>query len=427
MNKKKKIKFFVILICTLIIILGAYYYISPYRGTVNKFTNSLPIDEKVNRDDAVQDINYMIKQIKDKHFSAVNGVPEKVQAQYETELNNLSYEPTTMEIWRACSRILNKLSDGHSTINYIGGDIAQLDVEFQKEETGLYCKLKDGTIKKVNKINNISTDDLYKTFLEQFSFDNSYYARANFESYLRKPITLSLLGINANKEVKLEFENESENLVLQFKEPEQKEAIKPVSFEINEDKSLGIFTLNVCTLSEEYKNSLKEFFTEVKNKNIKNVAIDLRSNGGGNSEVIGEFIKYLDVDSYNDYVTKTRYMFKIIGNNSAVTKNNKYKDLTYSGKLYTLTSTRTFSSAMMFTVVLADNNLAEVIGEPAGNKPTSYGDILQFQLPNSKLMFTTTFKLFSRPDSLKDSEEAQIPDYKVESKDAINKLYELIN
>jgi hypothetical protein len=38
------------------------------------------------------------------------------------------------------------------------------------------------------------------------------------------------------------------------------------------------------------------------------------------------------------------------------------------------------------------------IREPIGNKPSMYGDMLNYQMPYSKLGFSTTYKRFIRPN-----------------------------
>jgi C-terminal processing protease CtpA/Prc len=101
-------------------------------------------------------------------------------------------------------------------------------------------------------------------------------------------------------------------------------------------------------------------------------------------------------------------------------------DYAYDDNVYVLTSPKTFSSATMFSVYLQDNDLGKVIGEPSGNRPSAYGDVLSFQLPNSKLIFNTTYKYFIRPDATKDGEDAQKPDYLVPAEDALNQLRNLI-
>lgn len=103
-----------------------------------------------------------------------------------------------------------------------------------------------------------------------------------------------------------------------------------------------------------------------------------------------------------------------MGGGPSATKNDRYDDLMYNGSVYVLTGRGTFSSAMWFAVVLRDNNLCRVIGQPPGNRPSAYGDVLVFQMPNSKVVFTLTYKQFTRPDSSKDGEDELQPDYPTE-------------
>ena len=80
---------------------------------------------------------------------------------------------------------------------------------------------------------------------------------------------------------------------------------------------------------------------------------------------------------------------------------------------------------MLFTMAIADNKLGTIVGEIPGNMPTSYGDILYFQLPESKLMIQVSYKKFYRVDKSKDAEPI-IPDYEVSAELALEKVYELI-
>jgi C-terminal processing protease CtpA/Prc len=65
-------------------------------------------------------------------------------------------------------------------------------------------------------------------------------------------------------------------------------------YEIDSENNVGIFTLTECTNSDYYLASLKNFFAEVMAENISNIAVDLRGNTGGDSDVATELIKYLD-------------------------------------------------------------------------------------------------------------------------------------
>ena len=97
----------------------------------------------------------------------------------------------------------------------------------------------------------------------------------------------------------------------------------------------------------------------------------------------------------------------------------------YSGDIYVLTNTRSFSAAMDFTMDIMDNDLGTVVGEACGNLPDSYGDVLSFQTPNSGLRFSISYKRWFRTDESKTGQPLE-PDYPCPSNEAMDKAYELI-
>ncbi len=73
----------------------------------------------------------------------------------------------------------------------------------------------------------------------------------------------------------------------------------------------------------------------------------------------------------------------------------------------------TFSSASDFATVISDNKLATLVGEPIGQKPTSFGDILVFNLPETNLKISVSHKSFGRPDPAKDDDPTLYPDIEI--------------
>ena len=63
-----------------------------------------------------------------------------------------------------------------------------------------------------------------------------------------------------------------------------------VYYEIDAEKSLAVLTLKHCWINDHYRDVLREMFTEIKENNIRNLAIDLRGNGGGNTYVANELL-----------------------------------------------------------------------------------------------------------------------------------------
>ncbi len=70
-----------------------------------------------------------------------------------------------------------------------------------------------------------------------------------------------------------------------------------VYYEIDEKKRLAVLTLKHCWISDHYRDVIRKMFTEIKKKNIENLAIDLRGNPGGDTYVVNELFKYLPVDT----------------------------------------------------------------------------------------------------------------------------------
>ena len=165
---------------------------------------------------------------------------------------------------------------------------------------------------------------------------------------------------------------------------------------------------------------------EVAGKGIGRIAVDLRHNGGGNSQVIQAFMRYIDVDKYFIFGGSNVRMKNRLIVNEPVSERNRRLQPVFSGEVYVLTSHTTFSSAMLFAVTIADNGIGQIIGETPGNMPTAYGDVLSAQAPNSGLVCNMSHKRFFRPNREKDALPL-MPDVEVPAEDALSVFLNLGN
>jgi C-terminal processing protease CtpA/Prc len=122
---------------------------------------------------------------------------------------------------------------------------------------------------------------------------------------------------------------------------------------------------------------LDDFFKEVKDNNIKTIAIDLRHCNGGDSGTLNTFLTYLNICSFKPYVMEN--MQNLLGIEQY---NNNKENIDYNGSIYVMTSPATFSSAVIFAETLKVNKIGTLIGEPAGNAPTHYGAPETIALPH---------------------------------------------
>jgi C-terminal processing protease CtpA/Prc len=205
--------------------------------------------------------------------------------------------------------------------------------------------------------------------------------------------------------------------------PARRAAEPWVRFTIDKEHDLAVLTLDKCVADKTYLEKLKELFGSVHVQGIGRVAIDVRGNRGGNSAVVDELLRYIDVESYSSPGAEVRSSAAASGQRGFVAalprstgvpvrRNNARhaEPPPFGGQLFVLTGKHTFSSGNWFAVVLQDNAIAKVVGEPTGNAPSSFGDILSFTLPESGLSFTLSFKRWYRPDPARDPADCVVPD-----------------
>jgi len=283
----------------------------------------------------------------------------------------------------------------------------------------------------VNKIGGVSVAELYERFQEQFSYELDAWARHAFASRINRSDYLAFVGINAEREVEISLKRQNDESIVNkaFALQENVMAISSETepfydYSIDGASGIGIFTLRECIYDKTYKTALKDFFISVQDEGVHSVIVDLRGNPGGNSLVADEFLRYLPVEGYQVGSSNVRFG-PIIWKNKPGQQRNQQAEYVFSGYIYVLTGTDSFSATVDFATLLSDNGLCTVVGEIPGNMPSSYGDILYFQTPNALLVFTVSYKYFIRPDATK-SNFPLLPDVQVPAYDAMEEALRLI-
>lgn len=114
---------------------------------------------------------------------------------------------------------------------------------------------------------------------------------------------------------------------------------------------------------EKFGESVLNYMNE---KNIKQIVIDLRNNGGGDF-FVGTFLAY--------------YL-------------NLADSIDWKSGVYVLTDKVTFSAATSNASQFRQILNAKIVGEPTGSNPTGYQDMGQFTLPNSGMIVTYSKRFF---------------------------------
>jgi hypothetical protein len=181
------------------------------------------------------------------------------------------------------------------------------------------------------------------------------------------------------------------------------------------------------------RKAIDAVFSEIRDRVSQNLIIDLRFNGGGNSQAGDYILNYITSKRYRMYSrTDTRISKQVphkeeLGIFAPLLRGHvikwrhtsrKPRDMGYrfGGRVYALIGPATFSSASDFAAVLEDFDIATLVGEETGGLRECFGDSPPFVLPNTGLRFSVSHKRFfaprPRPD---DDKRGAVPDIAVNS------------
>lgn len=397
------------------------YSFKEYHGVM------LNYDEKISEKEALEDLQALKNHLQRTHPLFQKGLTEEVENAYNlsAERLNASDNITVNDLRREIQTVLHPIGDAHTTTYNMYPNDRYLNACPQKTAGGY----------RVTAINGNSVQQIFENAKPYFCYETEDWISLDLGSLatldflgISEPFTYTWSdGITETEEryTGNDFVQWNEFLEIQnefFAPSEPKEF---VYYEIDEQKSLAVLTLTSCIYNQTYIDCVNAMFTEVKQKNIQNVAVDLRGNGGGTSLVGNEFVKYLPVERYSDGSFDWRLGFLTIHVRNDSIKNDRNSSLTFGGNVFILTDSRSFSAAKDFAMLIQDNHLGKIVGEPSANSVNGYGDVTCFYLPNTGLFVQISTKKWYRIDQSNPNDYVT-PDYPCEGDDVFEKLYEAI-
>ncbi len=224
----------------------------------------------------------------------------------------------------------------------------------------------------------------------------------------------------------------------------------PYEYDINKEKGYALLSFRQCVDHSVFSSLIEKMFREIKEAEIKNLIIDLRGNGGGQSSLTDDLCSYLTDKPFSHF---TRVDLKVSSQvrkyYSAICKHlakfplsllparfihggpwkkpvgeivstfgepicPKGNELRFTGKVLALTDSFTASAASDLAVVLKDNCMGKTVGRNTGGFASSYGDSYLFSMPNTFLQCRVSHKFFVRPNG-DETPGPVVPDFPVDS------------
>lgn len=382
--------------------------------------------------DMLEDFAYLVEIIESVHPDPYRHIGESQWEGKKKALEGLFAHPlSAAQYYFALNSLVASVGDAHTILRFEETDKG-LALAFQWVEEGLVIAEDYGQFRKgdlVLTIGGQSPRELLDRLDEIVSSENIYRVKDQSERHLRRRPVLEHFGLVHDDSVlfTVERDGETAEITAQFevnlpglKERSEELLAQRHNWYVDRENNLGVFNLVVCVDDDVFRRDAEDFFAAVRDNEIENVIIDLRENVGGQSRVVESFLRHLPIDSYVTYGTEIGYskpaaervgMRRTWGTSTFAPSTRRIEPVEepFTGNVFVLVGNRTFSAGNWIAVVFYDNDLGTIIGEPTGNAPSSFGDMISFQLPNTRFILGVSYKYFTRPDPSNDPQDSLYP------------------
>lgn len=425
---KKKIGLVIVVIILLLSVIAGICYSFPLSagGRSVDIPKALAADTFLTIEQVIEDRDKAIEYMEEIHpyFILVedqDGYEEAKQKYIQTA----SSEMSVRDFQAATAEYIGFFQDGHTRLAW--KEKEYVDVKSTYHDGKTYV-VKDGEITDVyiESFGGVEVATIYEAIDKMFPAENEMAQAINRYNYVDGKNFLTYVGAEiTDDKISVAFSDGTEGVFGFYNPSEVVTGTEEEEYTGNSwymDGDIFVVDFNTCSDDEELRGIASQLIQKVEEGCTK-VIIDVRENGGGNSNACERLLEAMDMKA-PQYDMVIRYSEDAKEQRGYLRSNGMYRwNAKSDGKpnenidLVVLCDRYTFSSATMMCVYVRDGKLGTIIGEPSSNMPNAYGDILYFVLPNSHLYGTVSHKQFIRPDET-NNEKMLVPEIQTTSEDA---------
>jgi hypothetical protein len=245
------------------------------------------------------------------HPAAIDGAPSAVRDAIEEARTRIRSGIDRATFEASLNHVILALHDSHSTLaaphatRHIDLPIAWLDEGPIVTHDTSHLRRGD----RVVSIGGLPPEEILERLRGLIPTENDWWLRHVAEQSIRSDGVLRALGagtIPVDVRVGRSGSEITRGLPAAERRQPRIDRLPWARFTIEPENGLGIFTLDRCVNDDRYRDALAAFFNAVADAGIDRIVVDLRRNGGGNSSVANEFLRYVNVADYADFSALVR-------------------------------------------------------------------------------------------------------------------------
>ncbi len=443
------------------------------------FSQNVLSDRKFSKRELSTDLEYLVNSIIEIHPDPFTIESKRIFLKNVKQIkSNLRDSLNYRDFYKLVAPLVASLSDGHTSLKFPGRLILKesstlfpcsATCNFKNKSitiddyAGVEAKIPSGA--EIISINNVTSAQIIQKIIDNTSGEsNEYRLKMGSDFYFFGIVLKTYFDFEGDFHVKYKIGDKIEYTIIEpitfkalmdfsknQKRPQQPSTNTPEDYSLRIDANIKTAIMDVRYFDgeENFKQFLKKSFDTISKADIHNLIIDLRNNGGGNSALGDQLLKYLSPKPFTQYASTTvkysklqkdfykqkcsqdsnycetfRFLSDQKDGNMQNLKNENLiipydNPVHFNGKIFLLTGLRTFSSAANFAQCFKHYKMGTIIGEETGGWIVSYGDKVMTELPFTGMPLSISTKKFYTIGSTDKDMHGIIPDVKVNTTESM--------
>jgi hypothetical protein len=400
-------------------------------------------------------LDEIARHLRSAHYGSSDGIPAALARGLATLKRSA---PARIPAWQWASIVNTALAtanDGHLGLHLTAktaARCARLPLELAWSDSGLYAR-NGGPVSAGSRVVSIggkSLAALQETALATVPHENVYWARSELARLLPRADVARGDGLTAaDGTVTVRFTRPDGTAGAENMVPVEPSAspTESISYQMFPEQSTALLRLSRLDDNDEVAAKLAQFFAAVVHERTRKVVVDLRGNPGGDASLAVAILRYLGHADYQFFSVDVRLSRELHDEQPRFDPGNIGPAFVTAGmkpppadargywvpgpmalaattqslppapqevasgrQLFLLVDGGTFSSAALFALLVRDNHLGLLIGEPVGTSTSFHGGELDIPISSTDYFLSVSTTRLDRPDAAAGVSPTIVPD-----------------